>query len=475
MNNNIENKINETFENYSPLIDNDEIWKNIEPHLKKKKKRRFILFWLLLAGLGLGLFYGKPSKKNKLLANHPTNTTPVSTNKTTQVNEDEYCPTNTLTPAAKTNHKILKNHPHKLPENPRPQLAFKQPTHNSTTNSKLSKHENIHPKRTYPPSPSTVKNKTIEKGLKDAPVTPDNTISNEQQKTKVPTSPRQVNTTKKYNLVDKNKPGKIRKKKKKHGKKRKNKKNWSQYIQLTAAPILPIKRLTMKPAFHLSELLKQRTTKEKQLEAFGGDFNFQLQHKKGFILTAGISYMRFNEKYYSKFTSVEFEEKEGLLSITKNEFGEIISFTTGNKVIKTTIVEDFKVFNSNTFFNFSLGFGKTWKRRRRKSSYQLMAGINYSLFHEFSGDLLNNEQKLVAVNRSIDTYDNYFKKSQNIGFWISAAYAYQHSKRLQWIVAPKFQLPTSSLTSSDYALNLKYFPISLNLGINYLLNPKNIK
>ena len=47
-----DNKIKDGLENINPMLDNDEIWDNIEPHLKKKKKKRLI-FWLFFGVLGL--------------------------------------------------------------------------------------------------------------------------------------------------------------------------------------------------------------------------------------------------------------------------------------------------------------------------------------------------------------------------------------------------------------------------------------
>lgn len=50
---NFEHKAKNLFEHYQPESENDQIWNHIEPHLKKKKKRRFIIWFFVGAGLGL--------------------------------------------------------------------------------------------------------------------------------------------------------------------------------------------------------------------------------------------------------------------------------------------------------------------------------------------------------------------------------------------------------------------------------------
>ncbi len=53
--NKFEEIVKSVFERHRPETDHDLLWENIEPHLKKKKKRRafILLFW----GLALGLLF----------------------------------------------------------------------------------------------------------------------------------------------------------------------------------------------------------------------------------------------------------------------------------------------------------------------------------------------------------------------------------------------------------------------------------
>src|SRR5262245_21765140 len=55
---NFEERIKSIFGRHRPEVDTDEIWRNIEPRLKKKKRRFILFFWLLGLGL-LGFFWWK--------------------------------------------------------------------------------------------------------------------------------------------------------------------------------------------------------------------------------------------------------------------------------------------------------------------------------------------------------------------------------------------------------------------------------
>ena len=63
------------FENYQPEIDTNAVWENIEPKLKKKKNRRFILFFLLFGAGMLAWFcllYTSPSPRDRQKSRMPS-------------------------------------------------------------------------------------------------------------------------------------------------------------------------------------------------------------------------------------------------------------------------------------------------------------------------------------------------------------------------------------------------------------------
>jgi len=71
-NSEFDNKITEAFNRHAQIIDNDELWDNIEPHLKERKKSRFIIWFFLvflaMASLGIynNYFVQKPNLEAEL-------------------------------------------------------------------------------------------------------------------------------------------------------------------------------------------------------------------------------------------------------------------------------------------------------------------------------------------------------------------------------------------------------------------------
>jgi len=76
-NNRFDENLKGKLDGFQPEVDTDIIWKNIEPKLKKKKKNRFIFFWLLFGAgflfwfLGLKDQYQAPIKITETVENQP--------------------------------------------------------------------------------------------------------------------------------------------------------------------------------------------------------------------------------------------------------------------------------------------------------------------------------------------------------------------------------------------------------------------
>lgn len=50
------------FDGFAPEVDTDELWENVEPHLDKKKKRRFLFVWFFFGLAGISwLFFSTDS------------------------------------------------------------------------------------------------------------------------------------------------------------------------------------------------------------------------------------------------------------------------------------------------------------------------------------------------------------------------------------------------------------------------------
>ncbi|MEM8907536.1 MAG: hypothetical protein AAGD05_06800, partial [Bacteroidota bacterium] len=68
-----------------------------------------------------------------------------------------------------------------------------------------------------------------------------------------------------------------------------------------------------------------------------------------------------------------------------------------------------------------------------------------------------------------------FKSQIGLGMWLAAEINRPLNKRLSLTVAPKIQFPFATLTTDEYPIKQSYVPLSLQLGVSYLLNPPKIK
>ena len=198
-----------------------------------------------------------------------------------------------------------------------------------------------------------------------------------------------------------------------------------------------------------------------------------MQHKRGLLFIAGLEYQQFNERFAQNTTTVREETVIGVIAVVENADGEVIETIMGPKVITTTVETEFKIHNNYRFWNIPIGVGMAW--HNRGVTYKSMGGLQYNLGFRFSGTLLDNDLALVAIKKSDDRYATFFQKRMGMGLWLAAEYNRPLSKRMFLSIGPKVQIPLSTLTVDDYVLSQRYVPISLNLGINYLLNPKKPK
>jgi len=135
------------------------------------------------------------------------------------------------------------------------------------------------------------------------------------------------------------------------------------------------------------------------------------------------------------------------------------------ETLTTNIEERRRRFNNYRFVNLPIGIGRAWSKD--KWFYKLSAGIQYNMLFRFSGEIRNPDNDR--------TFNGDFKNKIGYGLWLSSEYSQAINERLKWVIAPKIQIPFQSITADNYELNQRYYPISLNLGINYLLNPEKKK
>ncbi|HFA51178.1 MAG TPA: hypothetical protein ENJ95_19375 [Bacteroidetes bacterium] len=497
-NKNLEKNIKNAFDNYRPALDNDEIWENIEPHLKKKKKRRFFIVWFLAAGIGLGLLFFYDNKQAPVL---PDNTVadigegnikpsaadekeeglPVEKEK----NEAAVSSLNDNINIAPQNMPSRQTGVFKNNKKPRPQKNKAGLDNINTVKTGTVAGAGIAEKEWPPNILDIQKNKnTKEDGAADMPTGinagKENLAAGEElpgiqevppvvDKKPVDEGLKEDGTTEKRN----NKKENAVKKKKKI--KPVRRKKWRSYFQFGAAPILPVRVMKNNFGNVESVYVKERKKTEKQLEAYGINFGFRLEHKNGLVLVSGIEWQQLNERFDQNITTVRNETRVGLLTVTENAAGEVIASTSGPKDVEIITTSITKATNHYRFVNMPVGIGRKWKNT--KGAFLLYGGLDINLHYSFRGTLLNENLQITEyVRRKYRTdYEDVFKKKTGVGLWLSGELNRSFSDRLQWALAPKIQLPLKSLNNSDYSVSQRYIKLSLDLGIRYLLNPKKKK
>lgn len=487
-NNNFEKNITDLFNNYHPEIDNDEIWENIEPHLKKKKKRRFLIFWFLMGSLGLGLVYHLTTQKSEPTIEQVAEKLSTLSNydnleKYKSEINSETTPNIFLNDISSNENSFSNNSPN-----------FPSPKNRSIVASKLeNNHDEIFEKNILNEASQIDKEingqlnnnnlKMPEEVIvdsfnlttkKEAPIAISEETKQEDKMSKIVV---EENPEEKIILNEMNKKEKEESEEEeliKQKVKPLNKKKWESYMQLTASPILPFKYLKDRRNVRHSKYVEERKDTEKQLEAFGVNFGLQFKHKKkDLIFVTNLEYQQLNEKFEQFETETKSESVIGLVTVTENAAGQIIASTNGIKNRVTTIERTTRRFNNARFINASIGIGRSWEHNN--NGVNLFGGIDYNLHFSFQGTIINEEGEPQKYSRNSpffgSNYQKVFKKKAGLGLWLAGAYNHYLTPRLQWVVAPRIQLPLYSVTQEEYELSQRYFKLNLDVGIKYWLNP----
>ena len=506
--NSFEKDMKDSFHQYEPNLNTDEIWENIEPKLKKKKKRRFF-FWLWFGILGvistIAILVFFPKKNN------------VEIDGLKIENISEY---NNNQP----NETTLTNNTQDLEEVLSQQDKVEQTTQAATVEQKTKQREktsivNVNPfdnrqeevvfesssvstsiQQTPPLSNSaTIENKLINLTMVDeasvnanttteATIVLENPKENEAVEEEEEQSVRSEKPSETLLLAEeKKKTQKEKTSKQKSEKSEKNKKSkkkvtrkkrpkWHYESQFTIAPILPIKAMSANPDVSFaSQTLDLRREKEKQLEAFGFKGSLVFQHRKGFLLTGGIEYQQLNERFKNQETVTEIIQEVVTLTVTENQNEEIINSTSGPLYVTQTTTVNQRIANNYRFINIPIGVGMAWTKR--KQHYKLVGGLDYNLFFRFKGALIRNydgEQSTEIFKKNdhnSSSYNSIFKDRVGFGLWIAGEYHRPINNKLSWILAPKIQIPFSTISQDLTGVNQRYYRISLETGVNYWLNP----
>ena len=486
--NNFEKNIKRAFQDNVPMLDTNEIWNNIEPYLQKKKKRRFLLFWLFFAGLGMGmafLFYNV--NKSRIAPPHSTDTysgsaAPKSLFSERSSGEAARAPAGSMTGSQQTgkdkaHQGVEKNDFMAAKKYASKKIAdsssglspgFSQTPH---TQADTNPSANNHHAGKYPKETKAEKSKpgdTLEKNTLPPTSSPGENTDDKQL-----SPPPLITKTK---TTETNKKKSIKKKKKKRKRKKKinplSKIQFRPYFEMGAGGVLPVKILHTVGESEGAMLRRKRKETERQLEAFGTHAAIQLEHKpNGLFLLLGLQWQQLNERFSYNFTSTEIRLIQDTISYIENFDGEITSVVMGPKEAEVTTIQTVEKTNRHLFGYFYYGIGKRWYQRRGKGSLALSLGLENNFYYAFKGTMLNTDFEPVFYERkkNITGFDGVFRRKTGSSLWFAAELNRQINHRIYWTVSPKIQLPLKSISSPEYPLRQKYFKLSIDAGIRLLL------
>ena len=488
------------FENYQPEIDTNAVWENIEPKLKKKKNRRFILFFLLFgAGMLAWFFYanqnfGVENLQPKISDNQSVTQSELVENSPetieADIEADVEMATNETNAQPENEVNYYEYQASALTSN---ETEFYEIEHTTFVESKSGDFENS-------VDPEALTSTEIE--TEDAPIFESN--ESERSEQFIPetenlqpefSTPIIKETTEKeeFNQTEKKRSKKVKKKKKRKKKatkkkKRKKKKrkrrrikrmkhiSFRPYVQVFAAPEYGFRSLTTPTTEGNNQWVNMRNSTEQQLEAFSFGTNLQLVHKNGFIIMGGGEFRRINGRY----KEVEIEERSvvenGITSITVNSAGDTIDIGYG---LKEKLVTTEKTNIRQNYFQFlNVPFGIGYHHTNRKGGWKILGGLNLNIAYYMEASYLDRSGSLVSYDNQGLVASNAFKQKASANLWASFEYFRKIGPKTQWMIAPRIEVPTGGLTNLDvYPISQRFFPIGIKTGFNFRLgkSPKKKK
>ena len=455
-----EQRIKTLFGSHRPETDTDAIWKNIEPHLKKRKKRRSF-FWLF--ALALLTFSGLFVSRDYSAVSRPVE--PAAA---------EYVPNKAgVKPAFR---QVFSDKPPVKPaplQHPEPKAAYK-PTGNYLSANLPAPGMAPEFVKPAPAGPVAAKNPAFEND-QDKPVPPFLPVIWNGQVTSLDSVPKsrvlpvqepgEEEKERLFALADPNDPS--NKRRKKHRKLR-----LRHEINVSAGPALGISLMGKGEA--TTEHLTGRKATEHVLESYTAGMFYSVATRKGFVLKTGLQYRQINEKFHLDYTRQEIEYVHGVLTQTEDAEGNVISQTTGNKrVIKTTIYSN-TAFNHYYFLNVPIGIGYRMADRRTRREFS--GGLDANLFFRANATLYNAVNEPTAYKHGLSGYEKMFRSRAGWGIWGAYAYEWKMSHRWNWQLSGSVQIPFHPISNTDYTVAQRHINVGAQVGgIYHLSKPKKSK
>ncbi len=468
---NFEKLAKELFDADRPSANHEEVWQHIEPHLKKKKKRRAILwfFWgiglFCLLGLlwwkttAVGLGTGPSAEKLEEAAwkDAKQSSSPVSEPALSSVPNPAFEKKVQKSDQAKQPKNKLRADAHVIQKE-----AFSEVVSMGLSASKSGSIA------VEIPAPHLIDHYSVS-GIQEPEafeIAPAQAIPNQSPLNPVPVADTKEDKKTPLEAKPELKPDKKKPARKPSKKERKRTRIFPHALSLHAGMALPFKVLGNNPKVDANEaFLKNRKGSEKQLEAISASTYYTFSNKNGLLLRTGLDYRRLNEKFTVSYTDEKVETVLGVLTMTVDASGQVISQTMGNKTVTTTTIYSNQAYNHYQWLDFPMGVG--YQNLNKKRAWELAAGLDLNFFFNFAGTMYNEFGQ--PTEFSSQSSSGVFKTKLGIGLWASYGYSRNLSKNIRWQLSVKANVPLRDITVENYPLAQRYYCLGLQGGLIFNL------
>ena len=454
-----EQRIKNLFGSYRPEVDTDAIWENIEPHLKKKKKRRGFIWFFAGFGIALLMLFINNDQRSKgiqapeVALDIKKNTEKSSIQK--QGSRDKQYEVSVQAPQPFRTKPSAISIDEYLPAN-RPATGM------------VSAPEKLEPAGPVATQQTEKQYATTEFYLTLLPLIRNEGVASLDSVPKSKVLPIQEEEKKErlFSMEDPNDDS-AKKRRKKH-----QKLKLQHEFSVSAGPGLGISHFGKGQA--TTEHLNGRKETEHILESYTGSMFYSVATQKGFVIKTGLQYRQINEKFHLDYIQQEVEYINGVLTRTVDQAGNLISQTTGNKpVIKTTVYSN-TAFNHYYFLNVPFGIGRRVADRRTRREFS--GGLDVNLFFRAHATIYNADNEPTTYRHGGSGYEDVFRHKTGWGIWGAYAYEWKMSDRLYWQLSGSLQIPFHPVSNTNNTVAQQYINLGAQIGGIYRLSkPKKSK
>lgn len=448
-----EDRIKNAFRHHRPEVDTDAIWENIEPRLKKKKKRRGFLWWLLPIGVGTLLLW-LPGKKEEMIVQADTTMPGQIENR---LKSQTASTGRTFRMKEQSENSAAFNEKKNFPDANRPVSGVFY---------RFLNDENTGPVVGIEQKKPTQQRKTID--FVSMEVLPGIWLGNVTSVDSVPKSRVLPGSEKEVRErhFSIGKEDKLEKNKRK----RHSKSRWEHNLGIQAGPGFGLRYLGKGEATTAFQKMRRKT--ESSLESVTASVFYSAASGSGFVLKTGFDFRQINEKFHLESIKHETVQVNGVISQLVDGDGNVIQETVGLKPVYKTSIYSNTSYNRYRFINMPFGVG--YRRKvHRNLRVELSGGIDLNLMFRAKATLAGSEQTQV-VNYSYSKvanseYFNMFRKKMGWGIWGAYAYDWKWTDRLRWQLSGSIQIPLRQVTNTEFTVAQRYFNFGVQAGVTYRL------